>query len=141
VFFRRTLLTCWVLVVATGAVVGHRHDAAPGHAHGYGWVSLTASTGGVSGAHHHFVFLGIELGAIPDAPERSDAPDVPHAGSAFEASVTPPDTASDHRAPNAVCVAIVVEPLTFAAALDPPAATPSSTCPLVTRARTGVLRT
>lgn len=130
-----------MLVVATGAVVCHRHAAAPGHAHGFGWVSLSASAGDVSGAHHHFVFLGIELGAIPDAPERSDAPDVPHAGSAIEAPVTPPDTAADLPALDVVCVAIVIEPVTFAAALDPPAATPSPSCPLVTRARTGVLRT
>lgn len=130
-----------MLVVATGAVVCHRHAAAPEHAHGFGWVSLPAPRGGVTPAHHHFVFLGIELAAIPDAPERSDAPDVPHTGSAIEAPVTAPDTVADLPVPDAVVVAIVAEPVTFATALDPPVAVCAPACPLVSRARTGVLRT
>ena len=102
----------------------HRHHAAPGRTHGYGWVGLPAPTGCVPAAHHHFVFLGGELGAIPDAPERSDAPDVLPAGSAFDASVPLSDAVADLPAPDAAVVATAVEPLAFAAALDPQAATP-----------------
>ena len=50
--------------------MSHRHEGAPGHAHGWGWVGLTTS--GPTDPrlpHRHFVLLGIESDAVPDGAE------------------------------------------------------------------------
>ncbi|MBA4187959.1 MAG: hypothetical protein C0467_08060 [Planctomycetaceae bacterium] len=142
--FVRTLLTCWMIVVATGAVVSHRHANACEHIHGYGWASLPASgsSDAVSSAHRHFVFLGVELGAIPDCPEQGDTTDVPRTVSAIEAPATTSDALHTLPDPELLELLVVVasdsQPLT----LTPSAPlAPAGYCPLATHARTGVLRT
>ena len=65
----RTLLACWLTVVATGTNVSHRHAAGSGHTHGFGWASVGGSQGaGLPVAHCHYVLFGVEFGAMECPP-------------------------------------------------------------------------
>jgi len=73
----RALFASWLMVVATGTVVSHRHEGSPGHAHGLGWtnLSVTSAPTELVQSHRHFVLLGIESGAVPDGSETGGATD------------------------------------------------------------------
>ncbi len=136
----RTLLACWLAVVLTGTVVGHRHAAAPSHAHGYGWAVLPGTPGpdALPLDHRHIVLLGIEFSptGIPADGDRV-------AGSGSAAGVLALTEAEPHEAPLAAELPYLILPVDLAgvrvwlASGAPP--TPATFCPLVTRARTGVL--
>ncbi|MBN9520772.1 hypothetical protein J0H58_20010 [bacterium] len=138
----RTLLACWLAVVLTGTAVGHRHAAAAGHSHGFGWVVVRTCSCPHDPTlhHHHFVLLGVELPPSSDDGDGGDpTPGIhPAAG-----QVVPPT--DDGR---------VVDPDPGSAPFDPPtlrasagrtpvvdaARSSHTSCPLVSRARSGVLR-
>jgi hypothetical protein len=68
-FPARTLLACWMAVVATGTDVAHCHAAGEGHAHGLGLISVGGPAAeGFPFAHHHFVLCGIEFEAGASDP-------------------------------------------------------------------------
>jgi hypothetical protein len=137
----RTLLACWLAVVLTGTVVGHRHAAAPSHAHGYGWAVVPGTPGpdALPLEHRHLVLLGIEFGptGVP-ADGDTSAGSGTAAGMLAVTEAEPPDAAT------------AAEPLPPTPAFAPagalarvgPAALsrPANSCPLVSHARTGVLR-
>ncbi len=136
----RTLLACWLAVVLTGTVVGHRHAAAPSHAHGYGWAVVPGTPGpdALPLEHRHLVLLGIEFGptGIP-----ADGDTVSRSGSA--AGVLALTEAEPHEAPLSAELSHLTRH--FAPASAPvrvalgAAPTLATSCPLVTHARTGVL--
>jgi hypothetical protein len=119
-------------VVATGTVVSHRHAFAPGHTHGLGWASVTApvATGNSPLAHRHLIFLGIECGGTAGQTDPGDTA----APSADSTAVTPDPDHSPALPSDAVVVPVAVVP--------PPDRTiiPDRACPLISHARTGVLR-
>lgn len=137
-----TLLTFWVIVVATGTVVTHEHTPKPGHTHGFGWTSLSIpfDRAELPFRHRHFVLLGVELEALPGESDEC-TPD---------ATVSAIDTA----APTAC--AEPENPLSDAGSLwdstsnsldfRPPIThfvAPADTagiCPLISHLRSGVLR-
>jgi len=140
----RTFLACWMTVIATGTVVTHRHADVANHSHGFGWTSVTTPADPVwlSHTHRHFVLLGMEFDAIPNAPDQTDSPDVPRAVSALDVS-----TAPDHAGP--VLPAADHPPVSLFVACHsafetacPPVtiARSANDCPLTSRARSGVLR-
>ncbi len=138
----RTLLAIWVIVVATGTVVTHQHVSAPNHTHGFGWTSLSAplNRSGLPLTHRHFVLLGVELEAIPGEPD-GDVPDTTVTTLEFTAPTAvadPGDALPDHDP--------LLDPLsvpqTFQSSLTfgvTPAESVAS-CPLISLARSGVLR-
>ncbi len=135
----RTLLVCWLAVVLTGTAVGHRHAATAGHSHGFGWVAVRGCScpHGPTLHHHHFVLLGVEL--PPSSDDGNQTPGIyPAAGQvvppADDGQVTVADPGSvpfDHSTP---CASAGRTPVADAARTSP------SSCPLVSRARSGVLR-
>jgi hypothetical protein len=139
----RTLLACWLTVVLTGAVVTHRHAAAPGHTHHLGWVALPGGTDGdLPLSHRHFLLLGVEFGAVTGEVDGSAGCDGTHSAAG---EVVPTDDASrladvlpDHgltAVPEAF--ALSADDFTLPTGLDHSTASP---CALVSHARTGVLR-
>lgn len=138
----RTLLACWLVVVLTGTAVGHRHAGVPGHSHGLGWAALPGAPGGdgLPLDHRHYVLLGFELGAIPGAADGGD----PAAGARPAVGLLAAETAGPGHAP--AVAGAPPRPAAFDAAGLGPAAravavpAPFGACPLVSRARTGVLR-
>jgi hypothetical protein len=68
-FPARTLLACWLTLVATGTDVAHRHAAAADHTHGFGLARLGTPSGrALPRGHRHLVLLGVEFGAVPGEP-------------------------------------------------------------------------
>jgi hypothetical protein len=138
----RALFACWVAVVLTGTVVNHRHAAALGHAHGLGWAALPGdpAAGGLPPAHSHVVLLGVELGAVPAQADGGSSDGTrPVAG-----EVVPDDgdgrgfdPTSPHPSP---IPAGLVSPPTGPGPGAVLPASPSSNCPHLSLARTGVLR-
>jgi hypothetical protein len=137
----RTLFACWLVVVATGTVVTHRHAAARGHTHGLGWVSLPAAPdpAGLPAGHRHFVLLGVEFGATPCGQDDGN-PDGPRVGPVADAPA-----ASGEAAPEVPAGPDAAPPEARSPALPAPARaagltrTPTS-CPLTSFSRSGVLR-
>jgi hypothetical protein len=138
----RTLLACWLAVVLTGTVVGHRHAAAPSHSHGFGWAVLPSRSApdGLSLDHRHFVLLGVELGPVSGPTDGGDS--TAGAGPAAGQLVPVEDIGCD--APDVADFPLVPRALQ-AAGLEPiPTAVATcstlNSCPLVSHARSGVLR-
>ena len=136
----RTFLACWLAVVLTGTAVGHRHAAAATHSHGLGWAAVPGTPGPdrLPLDHRHVVLLGIEF-----APAGVPADGDTSAGPASAAGVLAVTGAAPHDAPAAevplayLPFAPAREPAAFASAALP---SPATSCPLVTHARSGVLR-
>lgn len=136
----RTLLACWLLMVATGTVVTHRHASAPGDGRTLGWASVAAPSppAGTPLTHGHFVFFGIELGET--------AGECGSEGPGDSARVD--RAATDVSPAEAACPLVDLIPLAPARVDSLPndrTAVPSDpattrTCPLASRARSGVLR-
>ncbi len=133
---------CWLAVVLTGTVVGHRHAAAASHTHGYGWAVFPSRSGPDSLPldHRHFVLLGVELGPVSGPTDGGDsaAGAGPAAGQLVpveDVGCDAPDVADFPLVPRAFQTA-GLEPVSTAVV------TPSTlaSCPLVSHARTGVLR-
>jgi hypothetical protein len=142
----RALFAGWLAVVLTGTVVSHRHFADPGHTHGFGWTDCSGESEHDGGAplHHHLILLGVELGAVPgsaDGTEQTEGTQ-PTTGelvpterahqlaelSADDFSTLPPTLFPDHTILSATAAPLAVTHSGRVA------------CPLVSRARTGVLR-
>jgi hypothetical protein len=140
----RTLLACWLVVVATGTVVTHRHAAAPDHTHGLGWASLPTlpAPAGLPLNHRHFVLLGVEFAGIPAGEgEAPDASTGTRVGPVAEQPVVPDGPVPP--APDAVAsplptTLVSLPPTDAPRGWDSPAA---PHCPLTSHARSGVLRT
>jgi hypothetical protein len=135
----RFLLACWLAVVLTGTAVGHRH-AAPARTHGLGWASLPAAPGLDDLAHRHLVLLGVELGPVTGTPDGD-----PDAGPRAAVGLLAVDESAPRDSTPVADVPLALPALSAddrptepAAADRRPAATTS--CPLVTLARSGVLR-
>lgn len=140
----RTLLACWLVVVATGTVVTHRHAAARGHTHGLGFASLPTSptAGGLPAGHRHFVLLGVEFGATPCGSD-GDAPDTPRICPVADAPAPP----GDHLGilpGHGVLMPAAGLPFLPISVPDPARAARlfrnADSCPLTSFARSGVLR-
>lgn len=139
----RTVLTCWVTVVLTGAVVTHRHDAAPGHTHQLGWAALPteAAPGDLSFAHRHFLLLGVEFGAVTGQPNADGGCDGTHPAAGevgpIDGGSRPVDPPTNHD----LSVAPVA-PSAIDLAPDSGPVQQNRPCPcaLISHARTGVLR-
>lgn len=145
-FPARSLFTCWLAMVATGAVVSHQHADAR-QTHGFGWTSL--STPVVEAEvdptlpHRHFILLGIEFGAVPGGTERVDThlPNTPSVDPVADDAVAPVDS-------EPVFLPIPTTRLTVAFILPADhalteSAFPSSidnSCPFISHTRTGILR-
>ncbi len=141
----RTLLTCWLIVVATGTVVTHRHAAAPGHTHRLGWATLpTRSTiTELPLTHRHFVLLGVELGATETESDDGDAPVPDTAVSALENSSLAASDDTEFATPDYDLFATsMIATSPFEQSLDVYMEPGESSCarPLMSRARTVVLR-
>lgn len=138
----RTLLACWLAVVLTGTVVGHRHVAAPSHSHGYGWAVLPSRSGPDSLPlnHRHFVLLGVELGPVSGLTDGGDT--TAGAGPAAGQLVPVEDVRCD--APDVADFPLVSRAFQTAGLEPIPTAVATrstlNSCPLVSHARSGVLR-
>lgn len=142
----RTLFACWLAVVLTGTVVDHRHAAAPGHAHGYGWAAVSDSSPHDDAPlpHRHFVLLGVEFDAVPADTTQGEPADGtrPAAGELGSAECGSPRA---DLTPDADPGALFDGPTDFTTAgtsTVPASVTPflPPPCPLVSHARSGVLR-
>ena len=139
-FRGRTLLAFWLTVVLTGTAVSHRHAAAAGHTHGFGWAALRGNSApsDLPLAHRHFVLLGVEFGAVPAHADcgscdgtRSAAGEVaPGEARGVDLTPEPPALVPNDPTHHPTCVG--PDRLT-------PASLPSD-CPHLSHARTGVLR-
>jgi hypothetical protein len=133
-FPARTLLACWLTLVATGTDVAHRHASRAGHTHGFGWASIGApARRGMPRAHHHLVLFGIEFGAAPGKP--SGAPDGPRpvlAANALPALEADPDHPTAQLdawlAPPALGGADLWQPAGAAGSLRPSSPAPPDRC-------------
>jgi hypothetical protein len=138
----RTLFACWLTVVATGTVVSHRHEPAPGQCPGCGWTSVASEQSPTEPIlpHRHFVLLGIESGAIPEGAETGteDSGRVEPAAS----FLAPVDGHADVPAADELSAPGFLPALNLSAnvpGLGDLSASVSS-CPHVTHARSGILR-
>lgn len=138
----RSLFACWLTVVFTGAVVNHRHLAPSGHTHGFGWVVLETSSSPAEAtlAHRHFVFFGIEFGAVP---ADTDATFQEGTGSPTDSVLVESKAPTPDSLENLPVLTGFRDPL----AIQAGHATPrfddcplASHSPLVSQARSGILR-
>jgi hypothetical protein len=135
----RTLLTCWLVVALTGTAVDHRHAAAAGHTHGFGWAALRGNSApaGLPPAHRHLVLLGVELGAVPAPADGSPDGTHPAAGEVVpgDGDGRGGDPTPEHPAPvpdGAASPSVGPDPIR--------PGSPPSDGPHLSHARTGVLR-